>query len=314
MTTQLVPAKEKVSNVRGLLEKAKSQIAMALPKHMTSDRMLRVAMTEVQKTPLLLDCEPITLVAAVIQASQLGLELGVLGQAYLVPFRNKQRNRMEVQLIPGYRGLVSLARRSGDIVTFEARVVHANDAFEYSYGLEGKLNHKPDMSGNPGAVIAAYAVAKFKDGGYQYEVMSVRELDAIRKGSKAADSGPWVTHTEEMYRKTVARRLCKWLPASVELASAVELDGKAEAGLPQDLDVITIEAEAVVEGEGNGQGSAPATRLEAATAALKGCDHAAIKARVATLQPGRSVVCPTCGEDVKPQGPPPAEREAGEEG
>lgn len=265
--TQLVPAKDKVNNVRNLLEKCKSQIQMALPKHMTPDRMMRVAMTEIQKTPALLDCTPVSLVAAVIQASQLGLEIGVLGQAYLVPFKGS------VTLIPGYRGLVQLARRSGEIVSIEARIVHARDKFTVRYGLEPELTHIPWMptpdekvtKEGPGPVLCAYACAKFKDGGYQFEVMSLRELDNIKGRSKAASSGPWVTDTEEMYRKTVTRRLCKWLPASIELARAIELDNNAEEGLPQDLSgVIDIAAEEdgpKVEAAQNG-------RLGAATEAL----------------------------------------------
>lgn len=265
--SQLVPAKDKVNSVRNLLERCKSQIAMALPKHMTPDRMMRVAMTEIQKTPALLDCTPVSLVAAVIQASQLGLEIGVLGQAYLVPYKGS------VTLIPGYRGLVQLARRSGEIVSIEARIVHAKDFFSVEYGLEPQLKHKPWMptpdekvtKDGPGPVLCAYACAKFKDGGYQFEVMSLRELDAIKTRSKASNNGPWVTDTEEMYRKTVTRRLCKWLPASIELARAIELDNNAEDGLPQDLSgVIEIQAEA----EETEKAAPLAGRLGAATETL----------------------------------------------
>ena len=264
--SQLIPAKDKVNTVRNLLEKCKSQIAMALPKHMTPDRMMRVAMTEIQKTPALLDCSPVSLVAAVIQASQLGLEIGVLGQAYLVPFKGS------VTLIPGYRGLVQLARRSGEIVSIEARIVHAKDLFSVAYGLNPDLTHKPWMptpdekvtKEGPGPVLCAYACARFKDGGYQFEVMSLRELDAIKNRSKAVSSGPWVTDTEEMYRKTVTRRLCKWLPASIELARALELDNNAEEGLPQDLSSVIDIAPESEETE-----KAPTVgRLGAATEAL----------------------------------------------
>lgn len=325
-TGQMVPAKERVNTVRALLEKSKAQIAMALPRHMTSDRMLRVAMTEIQKNPVLLECAPMSLVACVVQAAQLGLEIGVLGHAYLVPFNNRQKGRKEVQLIPGYRGLVQLARRSGEIVTFEARVVHAKDVFEATYGLEGTLKHKPSMDEDSGPVVAAYAFAKFKDGGYQYEVMSVRELDAIRKRSKAADSGPWVTDTEEMYRKTVARRLCKWLPASIELATAIDLDNKVESGLPQDLEVITVEGQDVTDSDvegGNGaapevagtdkskldaaaeelkqkQADAPLVTPAATSAPVVDCTHPAIQKRAGESKDrGKTIVCPDCTLNVR---------------
>lgn len=279
--SQMVPAKDKVNTVRNLLEKCKSQIAMALPKHMTPDRMMRVAMTEIQKTPALLDCSPVSLVAAVIQASQLGLEIGVLGQAYLVPFKGS------VTLIPGYRGLVQLARRSGEIVSIEARIVHAKDLFTVAYGLNPDLTHKPWMptpdekvtKEGPGPVLCAYACARFKDGGYQFEVMSLRELDAIKNRSKSSSNGPWVTDTEEMYRKTVTRRLCKWLPASIELARALELDNNAEEGLPQDLSsVIDIQPEA------EDTEKAPAGRLGAATEALAARANGAAQDREAGME------------------------------
>ena len=100
------------NNIRALLEKSKGQIAMALPKHLNADRIVRVAMTSVQRTPELLKCDPISLVAAVIQSSQLGLEPdGILGHAYLIPFNNTKKGRMEVQFIPGYKGLIDLAIR-----------------------------------------------------------------------------------------------------------------------------------------------------------------------------------------------------------
>ena len=231
--TQLVKASDKIANVRGMLERSRGQMAAALPRHMSADRMLRITMTSIQRTPQLLDCEPRSLIGAVIQAAQLGLEPdGVLGQAYLVPFGN------QVQFIPGYKGLVALARRSGQISTIEARVVHEKDAFKYSFGLKPVLEHVPTTEPEPGDVVAAYAVAHLKDGAYQFEVMLKREVDAIRGRSRAGKSGPWVTDYEEMAKKTVLRRLCKLLPASVELATAVALDERAEVGLPQDLGVL----------------------------------------------------------------------------
>ena len=231
--TQLVKASDKIANVRGMLERSRGQMAAALPRHMSADRMLRLTMTSIQRTPALLDCEPRSLIGAVIQAAQLGLEPdGVLGQAYLVPYGN------QVQFIPGYRGLIGLARRSGQISTIEARVVHQKDAFTYSFGLKPVLEHVPTTEVEPGEVVAAYAIAHLKDGAYQFDVMLKREVDAIRTRSKAGRSGPWVTDYEEMAKKTVLKRLCKLLPASVELATAVALDDRAEVGLPQDLGVL----------------------------------------------------------------------------
>src|SRR5690606_35183329 len=119
--------------------------------------------------------------------------------------------KVECTFIPGYRGFLDLARRSGQIVSLVARAVHENDFFEYEFGLTENITHKPCMT-DRGALIAVYAIAILKDGGHQFEVMSKSEVDEIRKQSKSQNNGPWVTHYEEMAKKTVLRRLFKWLP------------------------------------------------------------------------------------------------------
>lgn len=239
--TQIVPASQKQQTIRNLLEKAKPQIALALPRHLSADRMLRIAMTSVNRTPKLLACNQMSLLGAVIQAAQLGLEPdGVLGHAYLVPYKD------QCQLIVGYKGLIDLARRSGQLSTIFARVVHAKDQFEYSYGLDEKLEHVPSNIADAGEIVAVYAVAKLKDGSRQFEVMNRSEVDAIRKRSPSGNDGPWVTDYPEMAKKTVLRRLCKMLPASVELARAVALDERADLGLPQQLEDI-VDAQIEIE-------------------------------------------------------------------
>lgn len=255
----IVPFQQKVANVRTLLEKSKGQIQMALPRHISLDRMLRVAMTSIQKTPKLLECNQTSLLAAIMQAAQLGLEPdGLLGQAYLVPFKTT------VTLIPGYKGLLKLARNSGEISTVQAHEVYKDDHFKFSYGLEPKLEHEPnaDSDMNPDNIVAFYAIAKLKDGGTQFEVMWRKQVDAIRKRSKSSNDGPWVTDYAEMGKKTVLRRLCKMLPSSIELAKAVALDEQAEAGIKQDLDTI-IDISATTEEE-------PKSALDALVDADKG--------------------------------------------
>ena len=224
-----------VATIRGLLEKSKAQIAAALPKHMTPDRMLRVVMTSIQRTPALLDCDVTTLIGAVIQSAQLGLEPdGVLGHAYLVPFYNNKKGRKECQFIPGYKGLIDLARRSGQVINITSHVVYEDDSFSYEYGLEEKLEHKP-ARGNRGKPVAVYAVARFKDGGYHFEVLSVEDVEKTRKVSKAGQSGPWESNWDEMARKTAIRRLAKYLPLSVEFARAASLDEAADRGDQSDI-------------------------------------------------------------------------------
>ena len=221
-----------IDNIRTLLQKSKSQIAMALPKHLSADRIIRVAMTSIQRTPDLLKCDPISLVAAVIQSSQLGLEPdGILGHAYLIPFNNTKKGRMEVQFIPGYKGLIDLARRSGQVNRISAHVVYENEPFTMEYGTKETLEHKPLPPSTRGDRKGVYAVAVLNDGSPHFEWLWNEEIEAIKRQSKAVNFGPWKTHEDEMIRKTAIRRLVKYLPLSVELAKAAAIDELADAGV-----------------------------------------------------------------------------------
>jgi recombination protein RecT len=234
----------------------KQQMALAMPKHMTADRLARIALTEVRKVPKLAQCDQVSFLGAIMQCAALGLEPGgALGHAYLLPFdKNKKdsngkwvKDKTEVQLIIGYRGMIDLARRSGQIQSIEARVVNAKDEFEIELGLDSKLVHKPAWTETDrGPMVFVYAVAKLKDGGIQFEVMSRAEIEKVRnesQGYKAAASAaqkynkpidsPWSNHFDEMAKKTVVRRLFKYLPVSIEMQRAVGLDEQADAGIPQ---------------------------------------------------------------------------------
>lgn len=232
---QNLPVKP-IDNLRDLLIKSKAQIAMALPKHLTPDRLIRVAITACQRVPKLLECSPISIVGCVMQAAELGLELtGPLGQAYMVPYFNKNTGQNEAQFQVGYRGLVELAHRSGRVDSFPARVVCENDLFEFAYGTKPFVKHIPTMD-EPGKVVAVYAVLVLKDGGTDFEVMSAAQINAHRaRYSKARGGSPWDTAWEEMAKKTVIRRLAKRAPVSVELTTAAVLDEYAEASVPQQL-------------------------------------------------------------------------------
>lgn len=215
------------------------QIALALPKHMTAERLARVATTEVRKNPLLAEADQASFLGALMQCAQLGLEPGgALGHAYLLPFRNNTKNIIEVQFIIGYRGMIDLSRRSGQIISIEAHPVYECDEFRCQLGLESNLVHIPDWDnpnrGNPSALRFVYAVAKLQGGGVQFEVMGRREIDMARARSKSPDKGPWKTDFIEMAKKTVVRRMFKFLPVSIEMASAVALDEAAEIGKSQD--------------------------------------------------------------------------------
>lgn len=229
-------AVEKRTGIRDVMAYFQSPAAMsslkaACSKHLTPERLLRVAGAAISRQPKLLECSIESLYVAVSNCGQLGLEPNLLGEAYLVPYRNKKTGRTEAQFLPGYRGLVKLARRSGELATIEAHVVHEKDTFTFAYGDQPHIEHVP-YSGDddPGRLTFGYAVAVFKDGSRQRDVMSRREIEAVRTRSMASDSGPWVTDYEEMAKKTVVRRLCKMLPLTVELADALAAEEPAATG------------------------------------------------------------------------------------
>lgn len=214
----------------------KAQIANALPKHVTAERLARVAITELNRVPELKKCDPASFLGAVMQCAQLGLEPSLgLGQAYLLPFKNNKKGAIECQFIIGYRGMIDLARRSGQMVSLSAFAVYEKDQFDYELGLNPTIKHKPSFDDDRGKLIFVYAVANLKDGGVQFEVMSKAQVDKIRAQSKASSSSysPWQTHYEEMAKKTVIRRLFKYLPVSVEINKAVGYDELAEVGISQ---------------------------------------------------------------------------------
>jgi recombination protein RecT len=256
----------KATTIRDMLVLHKDQIKAALPAHMTPDRMARIAMTAIRQTPKLLSCDATSLFGAIITASQLGLEPGIQGQCYIIPYGR------EAQLIPGYRGLIDLAIRSGKVRSIEAHAVRAGDVFICEFGLDPKLSHRVDYASR-GELVAVYAIATLADGHRQIEVMSKADVDKIRSRSKSAGSGPWVTDYEEMARKTVTKRLCKYLPSSVELRDALALDDAADAGQPQG-NAATIIADYEIGPEPeqveNDGAEAPASQTERAKAAMGG--------------------------------------------
>jgi recombination protein RecT len=199
------------------LKKMEPEIARVLPKHMDVDRLLRIALTTIRTNPKLLECTVPSLLGAVMQAAQLGLEPGLLGQCYIIP------HGREATFVIGYKGMIDLARRSGNIKSIYAHEVYENDEFEYEYGLHPLLKHRPAMS-NRGNFIGVYAVAHFIDGGYQFEFMSKEEIDKRKLRSRSYTNGPWVTDYEEMAKKTVIRHMFKYLPLSVEIMRGAAQD------------------------------------------------------------------------------------------
>lgn len=223
-----------IEEFRGGLERMDEQLVMALPRHVDVDRFKRIAVTAVQQNPDLLKADRSSLFGACVTAAQLGLVTdGVLGQAYLVPYKGK------VQLIPGYKGLLTLVRQSGEISSIDVDTIHEHDRVEYVMGDDSRLTIHPDWT-DRGAIIGAYAIARFKDGGIQRALMTRHEIDDIRKASPSGNSPAWKNHFGEMAKKTVFRRLCKMLPLSTEAQAATALADQADAGRVATVDSAMI--------------------------------------------------------------------------
>ncbi len=229
---------EKVTSVKQLLHQNSKSLVAALPKQIGVERFSRIVMTSVTLTPGLLECSPQSLLSAVLTCAQLGLEPdGVRNMAHLVPFGKK------VTFVPGYMGLIDLAMRSGKFKNIEAHIVYAQDQFDYEHGSSPYIMHKPAFEKKDrGEQIAGYCIAFFKTGGFQFRVMSMSQIREVQSRSPAGRSGPWITDFDAMALKTAIRHSVKYLPSSVvdqELQLAVSLDERAEAGIDQQLEVIS---------------------------------------------------------------------------
>lgn len=220
-TTQQAPPEQKKApaTFRDLIlsDGYKSQIAAALPKGLTADRMARVVLTAMNRNRDLLECSKESLWEAVLNCASLGLFPDALGRAYLVPFKGK------CQLIVGYKGLIDLAYRSDRIGMIQIKAVYAGDHFHHEFGLKPTLDHKP--CADPGPLTHVYSIVHIKGCEMpSFDVMRRDEVDAIRKRSPAGNRGPWVTDYDAMAMKTVFRRHSKVLPMSAELQQALEHD------------------------------------------------------------------------------------------
>ncbi len=207
------------------VQSMRGEIARALPAHVANpERIARIALTELRRVEHLAECTQASFGGALMTCSALGLEPGgVAGEAYLLPFWNKKIRAYEVQLVIGYQGMIKLFWQHPAAAGLTARTVHENDEFEYEDGLDPILRHKPART-DRGRPTDYYAVARMANGGSAFVVMSVEDIEAIRKRSKARDAGPWATDYDAMARKTVIRQLFKLLPKSPELARAVAHD------------------------------------------------------------------------------------------
>lgn len=244
---QSAQVSKKPITMQDYIKKMQGEIAKALPSVLTPERFTRITLSALSTNAKLAETTPKSFLGAMMTAAQLGLEPNTpLGQAYLIPFRN--HGVLECQFQLGYKGLIDLAYRSGDVSTIQAHTVYANDEFEYELGLEPKLRHVPAKS-DRGDPVFFYAVFRTKDGGYGFDVMSLDDVRAhAKKYSKAYNNGPWQTNFEEMAKKTVLKRVLKYAPLKTDFVRGLSADETIKTELSEDM--FSVPDETVIEAEG----------------------------------------------------------------
>ncbi len=241
-----VATSKQPKGIRSLIKSMEGEIAKALPSVITPERFTRITLSALSTNPKLSECSANSFLGAMMTAAQLGVEPNTpLGQAYLIPYRN--HGRLECQFQLGYKGLIDLAYRSGEVKMIQAHTVYENDDFTYELGLEPKLHHIPAKS-DRGAPIFFYAVFHTKDGGYGFEVMSIEDVQThAQKYSKSYGNGPWQTNFEEMAKKTVLKRVLKYAPLKSDFVRAISTDETIKDTISDDMfaepDVTIVDSE-----------------------------------------------------------------------
>lgn len=230
----MTAAAEGKSTIQQLMKQMAPAIKAALPSVMTPERFTRITLSALSRNPKLATTTPQSFLGAMMTAAQLGVEPNTpLGQAYLIPFRN--HGVMECQFQLGYKGLIDLAYRSGEVSSIQAQVVYEHDEFTYVFGLEPILKHVPakDDRGKPTYV---YAIFNTKDGGFGFEVMSIEDIRLhAKKYSQSYSNGPWQTNFEEMAKKTVLKRVLKYAPLKSDFVRQVAQDETIKADISKDM-------------------------------------------------------------------------------
>jgi recombination protein RecT len=235
-TAQPAAKADAKTSMQAYIKQMQGEIKKALPAVMTPERFTRIVLSALSTNPKLGQTTPQSFLAAMMTAAQLGMEPNTpLGQAYLIPFYNNKTHCSECQFQLGYKGLIDLAYRSGEVSIIQAQVVYEHDSFNYSFGLEPVLKHIPAAS-DRGEPIYVYAMFRTKEGGFGFDVMS---MDAVRtfaqQYSKSFSSGPWQTNFEEMAKKTVLKKVLKYAPLKSDFQRGLALDGTIKADVGEDM-------------------------------------------------------------------------------
>ena len=233
------------------IKQMENEIKKALPAVITPERFTRIVLSALSTNPKLAETTPQSFLGAMMTAAQLGVEPNTpLGQAYLIPFYNSKNKMQECQFQLGYKGLIDLAYRSGEVVIIQAQVAYENDEFVYSFGLEPELRHVPAKGGR-GEPTHVYAMFRTKDGGYGFEVMSMEDVKAhAQKYSQAFNSSysPWKSNFEEMAKKTVLKKVLKYAPMKSEFVRGLASDETIKTELSEDMYAVNGN---VIEGDFN---------------------------------------------------------------
>lgn len=219
----MIEQKSNKSKLLGVVKSKESELVRALPSHLNAKSIVRAIQTEISQNKQIQECDPISFLKCVFQSAQLGLIPGPLGHVYLIPYKGI------CTLQIGYKGMIDIAMRSGKVNSIYAECVFENDDYEIEYGLERKCYHKPNLFNERGKVVGAYAIASFNREGKHFVYLTSHEIEKIRGSVKTFNkTTPWETHYEEMAKKTAIRRLFKYLPVSLEMNHAINLDEKTE--------------------------------------------------------------------------------------
>jgi len=217
---------------RDFMERHKRDFEMVVPRHLSPERVMRVAISACRRNPKLMTCWLPSVVGGCLEASALGLEINTpLHHAYLVPFKNNKTRRTEAELIIGYEGYIELMYKHPKVLSVFHNVVYMNDTFSYRYGMNEDLQHIELESGDRGEIRGFYAYAKMTGEAYRFVYVSKSEADRVRdEYSKSYQADPkestWATDYIAMGCKTALRKLQKFVPKSAEAARAVEADFK----------------------------------------------------------------------------------------
>jgi recombination protein RecT len=237
-------------NILDEIRRMEPEYQAAMPRGAEAAQLVRDAITLVKTSPRLFQCERISVLSGLMTIAQLNLRVAVLGQAYLLPIKNK--GTLYAQLVIGYQGYIELAMRSPNVAGIVARTAYENDLFDVQLGTDDRIVHRPVMDGPRGAPTAYYAVVKYANGGYTFVWMTRAEMERHRDQFALAKRdgkvvGPWRDNFDAMSQKTVVRQLSKFMPKSADLAHAIAADGSVRL----DLDPETSPAEAAqfIDGE-----------------------------------------------------------------